>query len=249
MAFSPAFLVELVCTASASPGVGFPNETKQLVHVKPRRAFSFHRRFFSEREYKFLTTSAFVSRLWRFGSVRVGTPRPSSPVTRWVAFHWVLWTLQLDKHSTAHSACLAAVWTERPRQDPLLHFICHPIAAPATLSLLGRKIKKTGMKTWPLVRVHSVWIDINHSFMEVPDGVDETCVLQVLLLLTRITDEPLEVVMTVELGRQGQYSLRQWRKPDNTGRYVPKLKVVDRSQTYRKSVGIIKWELKLEVLH
>lgn len=159
MAFSSAFLVELVCTAPASPGVRFPNETNQLVHMKPHRAFSFHRRFYSEREHKFLTTSAFVSQLWRFGSVRVGTPRPSSPVTRWVAFHWVLWTLQLDKHSTAHSACLAAVWSERPRQDPLLHFICHPIATPATLYLLGRKIKNLAWKHDPwFVCTPSGWI-------------------------------------------------------------------------------------------
>lgn len=138
---------------------GFIRETEQLAHVKPRRASSFHRRFLTGCEYKFLTTSAFVIRLWRLSSVRVGTPRPSSPVTRWVAFHWVLWTLQLDKHSTAHSACLAAVWTARPRQDPLLHFICHPTATPANLSLLGRKIKNLAWKHDPwFVRTLSGWI-------------------------------------------------------------------------------------------
>lgn len=52
-------------------------------------------------------------------------------------------------------------------------------------------------------------MDINHSFMEVPDGVDETCVLRVFLFLAQITEEPLEVAMTVELGRQGQHSLHQ----------------------------------------
>lgn len=46
-------------------------------------------------------------------------------------------------------------------------------------------------------------MDINHSFMEVPDGVDETCVLRVFLFLTQITEEPSEVVMTVELGDRG----------------------------------------------
>lgn len=43
--------------------------------------------------------------------------------------------------------------------------------------------------------------------MEVPDGGDETCVLRVFLFLTQITEEYLEVVMTVEQGRRGQYSL------------------------------------------
>lgn len=33
------YLVERVCTAAASPGVGFPNESEQLVYVKPHRAF------------------------------------------------------------------------------------------------------------------------------------------------------------------------------------------------------------------
>lgn len=89
-----------------------------------------------------LTTSLFVTQLWRLKSVRVGTPWPSGPLTRWVAFHWVLWTLQLDKHSMVHSACLAAVWSARPRQDPWLQSICCPIATSAALPLLCRKIKK-----------------------------------------------------------------------------------------------------------
>lgn len=90
------------------------------------------------------------TQLQRLSSVRAGTPRPCSPVTRWVAFHWVLWTLQLDKHYTAHSACLAAVWTVRPRRDPLLHFICHPTATRATLPLPCSKIKN-------LVQKHDPW--------------------------------------------------------------------------------------------
>lgn len=94
-----------------------------------------------QNEYKFVTTSFFVTQLWRLRSVRVRMPQPSGPLTRWVAFHWMLWTLQLDKHTTAHSACLAAVQTARPRQDPWFHFICRPIATTAILLLLCRKIK------------------------------------------------------------------------------------------------------------
>lgn len=56
---------------------------------------------------------------------------PALPITRWVAFQWALWTPQLDKHSTAHSACLAAVWSARPRRDPWLHSICRPLHYPA----------------------------------------------------------------------------------------------------------------------
>lgn len=98
-----------------------------------------------------LTTSLFVTQLWRLKSVRVGTPWPSGPLTRWVAFHWVLWTLQLDKHSMVHSACLAAVWSARPRQDPWLQSICCPIATSAALPLLCRKIKKS------LAWKHDLW--------------------------------------------------------------------------------------------
>lgn len=58
--------------------------------------------------------------------------------------------------------------------------------------------KKLGVKTWPLVRVHSVRVDINHSFMEVSVGVYETCVLLVFLFLTQITEQYLDVVRTEE---------------------------------------------------
>lgn len=57
--------------------------------------------------------------------------------------------------------------------------------------------------------MHTVWTDINHSFMEVPAAVGGTCELLVFLFLTQITEEYLEVVMTVGEGRRGQYSLCQ----------------------------------------
>lgn len=64
--------------------------------------------------------------------------------------------------------------------------------------------------------MHSVRVDINHSFMEVPVGVYETCVLLVFLLLTQITEQYLDVVTTEELkvreeGWRGRFShyLRQ----------------------------------------
>lgn len=38
---------------------------------------------------------------------------------------------------------------------------------------------------------------VNHSFMEVPAGVDQTCLLLVFFFLTQITEEYLVVVMTV----------------------------------------------------
>ena len=43
-----------------------------------------------------------------------------------------------------------------------------------------------------LVRVHSVRVDINHCFMEVPVGGYETRVLLVFLFLTQITEQYLE---------------------------------------------------------
>lgn len=58
--------------------------------------------------------------------------------------------------------------------------------------------KKLAVKTWPLVRVHSVRVDINHSFMEVSVRVYETCVLLVFLFLTQITEQYLDVVTTEE---------------------------------------------------
>lgn len=58
--------------------------------------------------------------------------------------------------------------------------------------------KKLGVKTWPLVRVHSVRVDINHSFMEVSVGVYETCVLLVFLFLTQITEQYLDMVTAEE---------------------------------------------------
>ena len=46
--------------------------------------------------------------------------------------------------------------------------------------------------------MHSVRVDINHSFMEVSVGVYETCVLLVFLFLTQITEQYLDVVTAEE---------------------------------------------------
>lgn len=59
--------------------------------------------------------------------------------------------------------------------------------------------KKLSVKTWPLVHVLSVCVDINHCFMEVSVGVYETCELRVFLFLTQITEKYLEVRATEEL--------------------------------------------------
>lgn len=53
--------------------------------------------------------------------------------------------------------------------------------------------KKRSVKTWPLVHVLSVCVDINPCFMEVSVGVYETCMLLVFLFLTQITEKYLEV--------------------------------------------------------
>lgn len=76
---------------------------------------------------------------WWFPSVMVEMPGPSSPTTRWVAFHRVLWTLQLDKHSTAHSACLPAVCIAQTRPMALFYLPSPFYLSSSPLLCWGKK--------------------------------------------------------------------------------------------------------------
>lgn len=81
-------------------------------------------------------------------------PWPSGPSARWVAFHLVLRTLQLEKHSTAQSVGLAVVLV-CIAQTGNPGFIVFAVAlqqCPHPIHLCWKRGKKKhGVKTQPLV--------------------------------------------------------------------------------------------------
>lgn len=89
----------------------------------------------------FLLKNNAHKRLRWLRSVKVEMSWPSGPTTRWVAFHWALWTLQLDKHSPAHSAGLAVVCAAQT--GPMASFCLLSFFLPQLISPSLLENKKT----------------------------------------------------------------------------------------------------------
>lgn len=103
--------------------------------------------FYSQRAQSPDGPRSAVPILWGLRSARArNASAPGASGTRWVAFHWA----QLDKHSTAHSACRAAVSLHTAQTGPGLLSICRPLATiPSTPELsfsVGGKTNKTKQK-------------------------------------------------------------------------------------------------------